>query len=148
MDQDSRLGAARTLRLSPAGRFTTVYQGHHFSESYIDSGTGTYILADDRLPLCRSPNWAFCVSPSRQLDATLVGQGGSEIHTYLRVGDYSAALSSGYGADDSLAVLARSGSNAFVWGAPFFLGRRVFLVLDGKAIPGSDILGPFYALLP
>ena len=38
-------------------------------------------------------------------------------------------------------------SPSFVWGAPFFLGRTVLLVMDGRSVPGfPGITGPFYAV--
>ncbi len=146
---NNQLGAARILKLDPFGRFTTIYEGRRFPGSYIDSGTETYILPDDRLPRCARPGWALCVSPPRPLRATLVGQDGTDIPTPFWVGDYNAIRDRRFGASADIAVAARPGSDAFVWGAPFFLGRRVFLVMTGRTVPGSPgVSGPFYAYAP
>ncbi len=33
----------------------------------------------------------------------------------------------------------------FVWGAPFFFGKRVAVVRRNKSVPGMDQVGPLYA---
>ena len=144
---DTRLGSAEILRLGPTGRFTTVYGGLAYPDSYIDSGTETNILADDTLPRCPGASWAYCVSPERRLEAVLVGQDGARIATAFTVGDYATLRNRRFGALDSLAVAADPASKAFVWGAPFFLGRQVFVLLEGRGVPGlAGLKGPAYGV--
>ena len=144
---NNRLGAARIVRIDDAGHFTTLYGGKAYPDSSIDSGTETYILEDLRLPVCARMPGAFCVDPDRRLDATMVGRDGASAPASFTVGDYEARLASGVGASDTMAVPADPVSRAFVWGAPFFMGRRVSVVFDGKAVKGGDgLIGPFYAV--
>lgn len=138
---------AQILHIDANGLFTTRYGGVDYPESYIDSGTETYILADKGLPQCPGMTWAFCVSPSRTLETTMVGTDGRMVPVLFTLGDYRDALDRHVGAWDGFAEVAESSSRAFVWGAPFFLGRRVALVFDGRATGETKgVPGPFYAL--
>ena len=140
-------GTASILHLDAAGRFTTVLDGRSYPASYIDSGTETYILRDDSLPRCRDMAWAYCVEPRRTLDAEMVGIDGKRIPMNFGVGNYQSVRERHAGASDDVAEAAELQSDAVVWGAPFFLGRRVSLVMDGRSVPGiSGLLGPCYIL--
>ena len=142
-----RIGTAGILHLDGAGRFTTVLGGSSYPASYIDSGTETYVLHDDSLPPCPDLAWAYCVQPRHPLDAELVGLDGARTSVNFAVGDYRARREQAAGASDDLAEAAEPKSTAFVWGAPFFLGRRVSLVMENKTVPGSPgLVGPFYGL--
>ena len=144
---NNRIRGAQILRIDANGRFTTRCGGVDYPESYIDSGTETYILADQGLPRCPGMTWAFCVSPPRTLQATMVGTEGRMVPVRFTLGDYRDALDRRVGAWDGFGEVAESSSRAFVWGAPFFLGRRVALVFDGRATDEAEgVPGPFYAL--
>ena len=144
---NNRMRGAKLLHLNTSGYFTTRFDGVDFSRSYIDSGTETYLFADDGLPRCPGMVWAFCVSPSRTLEAMMVGTDGRQIRVPFTVGDYRGALDRRVGAWDGFAEVAERSTNAFVWGAPFFVGRRVALVFDGKVTSDTGaVTGPFYAL--
>lgn len=143
---NNRLGAALRVPLDRAGRFTTLYRGRAYPESYIDSGTPANIFADPDLQHCPTMDWAFCVAPERTLSAEIVGQDGARLPVPFPVGSYEAFSTANFGASASVAFAAEAQSKAFVWGAPFFAGKRVFVVMDGKAVPGvPGATGPFYA---
>ena len=147
LDHAAGLDAARFVGLDGAGRFTTLYGGAAYPRSFIDSGTETYILADDRLPRCEGLPWAFCAKPDRSLHAAMVGRDGAPVPVSFAVGDYRAMRDRNVGASDRYAVAAEPSSDAFVWGAPLFLGRRIAVVLEGKRMPGgASTLGPAYAV--
>ncbi len=77
----------------------------------------------------------------------MVGTEGSKISTRFSVGDYRARRERQAGASVDVAEVADPRSAAFVWGAPFFLGRRVALVMDGRNSSGTpNLQGPFYVL--
>ncbi|MCW6507443.1 DUF3443 family protein [Lichenifustis flavocetrariae] len=140
------IGDARIVRMDENGLFTTLYGTAAFAASYIDSGTETYILADDHLPRCAGMSWAFCVSPERTFAATMVGFDGMHVPITFKVGDYRSALDHHVGAWDGFAEAANALSQAFVWGAPLFLGRRIALVFDGMEVDGlKRTQGPLYA---
>lgn len=137
----------QVLPVAPDGRFTTRYGGQDYPGSYIDSGTATTILTDLALPACIRPNWAFCAAPPQTREATLIGRDGQAIAVAFRVGDFHDELAGTRSVSDAIASLAPIGSDAFVWGAPFFLGRRVLLVPEGVTGPGG-LTGPLYAFTP
>ncbi len=144
---DHQLDGAPMLSIDGRGRFVTLYGGRSYPDSYIDSGTETNLIPDGDMPRCEGMPWAYCASPERILDATLVGQGGTSLAVRFKVGDYRGALDRHVGAWNGFAEASEQSSRAFVWGAPFFLGRRVYLVLDGRRVPGVDgAIGPAYAV--
>lgn len=142
------LDASPIVTIDARGYFTTLYGGTAYPESYLDSGTMTYVLDDDRLPRCERAPWAFCARPSRTLAATMVGADGRHIAVPFAVGDYDAARAAHVGAVDDAAIAGDRVSKTFVWGAPFFLGRRVAIVMDGKRVPGASDVGPFFSFQP
>ena len=124
------------------GRFTTPCRDRSYTDSTIDSGTETNILADGELPRCAGSSWALCAEPACQRNATIVGADGKPVRVPFLVGDYRAARERRVGASNVVAVVADPAAKAFVWGAPFFMGRRVFVVLDGVAVPDAGELIP------
>ncbi len=146
-DGDDRLDTAAIVRLDERGRFTTLYDGRDYPDSYIDSGTETLVVPDDALPRCSGMTWAFCVAPVVTREAVTVGRDGARNELSFRVGDYRHIRQRGYGASAEIAVAAMHESGAFVWGAPFFLGKRVAVVLEGRGVPSvAGLEGPFYAV--
>ncbi len=139
---NDQFGGARVIRLDVRGRFTTRYGGRAYPESYIDSGTETNLLPEGDVPRCEGMPWAFCANPSRNLAATMVGRDGTSVDVAFRVGDYRGALDRHVGAWDGFAEVGTPTSGAFVWGAPFFLGRRVFVIFEGRGFPGMIGVGP------
>ncbi|WP_192843043.1 DUF3443 family protein [Aureimonas frigidaquae] len=146
---NNRLGSAQRLMLGPNGLFTTLYDGRTYPGSYIDSGTATYAFADDQLPTCPIKTAGYCLQPTATLDATMVGRNQATIPMTFKVGNYQTQRANNVGASDSLAVKAQPDSPAFVWGAPFFLGKRIFQLIDGQSLPtDGSVTGPLYAIAP
>ena len=146
-DDGDRFRSAAILRLDERGHFTIVYAGSAYPESYIDSGTETWIVPDVTLSRCPGMPWAFCVAPAATREAVAIGRDGARTVLPFRVGDYRQIRHQGFGASGEIAVAARPQSSAFVWGAPFFIGRRIAVVLEGRRVPGNTNLdGPFYAI--
>lgn len=120
--------------------------GRSFPDSYVDSGTEAYLIDDVRLPRCPGMAWAYCAEPRIHVEAQMVGRDGSGKAVSFAVGNHRTRLERPVGAADDVAEAVPPRSTTFVWGAPFFLGRRVSLVMDGKAVPGApSLVGPFYA---
>ena len=124
-----------------------MFGGRTYPSSYIDSGTETYVLRDDGIPRCRDMAWAYCAEPRRTLSAELVGTDGASTPVSFVVGNYGTRRERRGGASDDVAEAADQDSKAIVWGAPFFLGRLVSLVMDGKSNERSPgLVGPFYVV--
>ena len=133
---NNALDVTNVVDLAPDGTFTTVWNGHAYSASYFDTGTENYYFAT-------SPSHAYkcgfywCATPEAEFSATLKGQ-TKEATTNFRVGDSASLLSSGKGAFRNVAIVAGNDSRAFVWGMPFFVGRKVFVGLtDGSSASGN-----------
>ncbi len=140
------LDTARIVRLDRRGTFTTIYNGIVYPRSYLDSGTMTYILRDAGLSRCTRLPWAFCLDPQRSFAATLVGTDGATVATSFIVGNHQDTSDHHYGAAEGLAVAADADTTAFVWGAPYFLGKRIAIVMEGRSLPGHpSLMGPFFA---
>ena len=101
----------------------------------------------DGLARCVEPAWALCTVPAQVFGAVMLGRDGASIPMTFQVGSYEAFLASGTGVSDSVATAGAASLRAFVWGAPFFLGKRVTLLLEGRTLPGrSDATDPLYAI--
>ena len=141
------LGEARIVRLDRRGFFTTLYDGVAYPDSYLDSGTMAYIVGGGRIPRCARMAWALCLEPSRAFAATMIGTTGEETATSFSVGDYQAVGDHRLGAFDGAAIAADEGSKSFVWGASYFLGKRIVLVFEGRGASGKmRHPGPFFAI--
>ncbi len=146
---NNQLGRAHLLPLRPDGRFTTLYKGQTITDSYIDSGTESYIFTDPALPRCARVNWAYCMAPETSLQAAVSGGNAAPVDVRFRVGNFEAIRDLKLGAVAGAAVAANGGRSEFVWGAPFFMGRRVSVLIQGMSPPGQpDIKGPLYAFTP
>lgn len=141
---NNQIGQARVLHLRRGGLFTTLFEGAAYPGSYIDSGTETYAFASDRLPRCDRPSPGYCLSPEQRLEAVTVGADDARIPVAFKVGDYQRMRDRRLGAYDAAATTSHT-TQSFVWGLPFFLGRRVVLVTEGQGVPGRSDKGPFYA---
>ena len=140
-------GPASRLPLDAAGRFTTTYRGRSYPESTIDSGSETDIIEDDQLPRCAGMAWAFCPTPDRWIEAAMAGPAGARFPWRIRVGNYRRTLTRNDGASDGMVVAASEGTRSFVWGAPFFMGKRVMVVFEGRDVPRLEHWGgPLYGI--
>lgn len=127
--------------------FTTVFQGQTHTESFIDSGSNGYFYDNPNLPLCSGSPW-YCPT-------ALTGQGATNIGADGVQGAFNFDIANAY---DLLAMtnnlaFSNLGANAvgpdmFDWGLPFFLGRRVFVGIAGKTIPGVSESTPLWAYRP
>lgn len=142
---NNALGGA-TVYTAPEGSFTTSYNGQSYPESFLDSGSNAYFFLDSSLTgltNCGSDDEGFYCS-SKSFTATNQGGGSS--------GTVSFSIA------DAETLFANQGNNAFSniggpssnsapfyfdWGLPFFLGRNVFVAIDGASTPGGT--GPYWA---
>ena len=131
------------------GEFTTVFNGSTYSQSFIDSGSnGLYFPAPSTvLPACTGPftGW-FCPSSTTSLTATTKGFTGSPSNTVsFEIGNAVSLFNSGNRVFFELggSVTGPPASLFFDWGLPFFLGRSVYVGIEGKT--SSLGTGPYWA---
>lgn len=151
---DNSLGGAAWYTLDPYyGTLTTVFGGTTLSSSFVDSGSNAYFF-DSSLTVCPSSSVApgfYCPTSSTAENATIQGGNGTSAPIGFTV-DNAVTLFSNPANYAVVPNLAGSNGNltglqgTFDWGLPFFLGRPVFVLFDGKAGPsGSGITGPALA---
>ena len=127
--------------------FTTVFNSNTYSQSFIDSGSnGLFFNAASisSLPTCANgiaQGW-FCPSSTQSLSATNKGFGGSPSGTVsFQIGNSSSLFNSSNNVFIELG--APMSGTSFDWGLPFFLGRSVYVGIEGKT--SSLGTGPYWA---
>ena len=128
------------LLTDPNGFVTTVYKGRTFTQSIIDSGSNAFFFPDASLADCASPLDPFyCPANAVNLSATLVQIDGGQTPVLFQVADTQQLVQTRNAAFNNL-----GGDFAiFDWGLPFFLGRTVFVGIEGQL--SSLGTGPLFA---
>jgi len=138
--QNNTLSATALLPTDPSGDFTTVFNGVT-SRGFIDSGSNGLFIPDvDRadLPVCSNPDW-YCPPTTVTLSATMIGNGGSpSVPVPFNVSNFNTLLSTSKSVFSDISGPSTFG---FDWGLPFFMGRNVFVGIEGKA--GLGTTGPY-----
>lgn len=131
---NNTLGSANVVPTDPSGFFTTTYKGTTLSTSFIDSGSNGLFFNDSSIATTSSGFYApaSSLSLSALLGGTTVNFTIANANTLFLGNSYAfnnlgGTLTSGY----------------FDWGLPFFFGRSVYTVVEGKTV--GTHTGPFYA---
>jgi hypothetical protein len=136
------LGSATVQTLDDEGNFTTIFNGQTLNESFIDSGTNALSFNDDSITQCTG-NFAgfYCPTSTVSLTAQNKGINGVMTTVSFSVANTQTLFDT---SDTAFADLGGTGSQgSFDWGLPFFIGRSVFVGLDGASTPGGN--GPYVA---
>ena len=130
---------------STTGNFQTIFNGHTYSSSFIDSGSnGLFFPVNGLIANCSGPyNAWLCPASETLLTATNRGTAGSpsgvvhfEIGNYINLANSGGSAFENIGGDDG-------SSTQFDWGLPFFFGKKVYVGIKGKAsVLGT---GPYWA---
>jgi hypothetical protein len=124
--------------------FTTVFQGQTLTESFLDSGSNGYFYDNPGLPQCYESLW-YCPTMLTAQQATNIGSDGVQGTSYFDIANaYDLLVLTSNRAFYDLGA-SGLGPNIFDWGFPFFLGRRVFVGIAGKSIPGVSQSTPLWA---
>lgn len=135
---------ATVLSTDSDGSMTTTFAGSSYSGSFIDSGSnGLYFPQVSSLPLCGSSTdvsgW-FCPTSVVSLSAVNTGDNGVSATVSFQIGNAQSLL------DSNSVVFNDIGapySGGFDWGLPFFLGRTVYVGLEGTS--SSIASGTYWA---
>ncbi len=157
-------GYFTTYALSPGADKSTAFV---YGASYFDTGTQylTFEPGNTNIPKCSDNDTRYCPSSQAKVNLWLVSasrsgadpgspaaSGGTASPVIVNVGKWNGPSSRGYGALTDAAEVAPStkddpSSRSFVLGAPFFVNRRVHVLIDGQASTASKALvGPAYAV--
>jgi hypothetical protein len=151
---NNQLGAAKVVPLDVSGFFTTDFHGQSMAHSIFDSGSNGLYFDDPiatELALCSAPISDFyCPASPVPLGATIHLASGSATANFSIASANSRGSNYALGGLGGPLVSASQNSNlpvffGFDWGLPFFYGRSVYSVIEGKTPPGSSQTGPFNA---
>jgi Protein of unknown function (DUF3443) len=138
------LGSAQVYTADDTGSFSVSFQGVPYSSSFLDTGSNGLFFLDSPttgIPECASPNLGFyCPADTTSVAITTTGINGVSAPVTLSVGNADALLTSTNNVFNSV---AGPNSGSFDLGLPFFLGRNVFVAIQGASTP--DGAGPFWA---
>ena len=147
---DNALGAAQAQAADGFGNFTTTFNGVRYSSSFIDSGSNGLFFLDSGtsgIPDCgRQEPGFYC--PASTLNLTAINSGPNPNAAAITVSQniaFSVANAATLFGSPNYVFNNVGGDNpgAFDWGLPFFLGRSVFIGIEGQSSPAGP--GPFWA---
>lgn len=122
-----------------SAEFQTIFSGQTF-QSFLDTGSNALYFPSASMPT--SGGW-FTPQPFANLSAVNAGYNGSPSNkTYFTIYDANTLFTSPYMVFSTLGVNA-SINGGFDWGLPFFMGRSVYVGLDGTTSGLAP--GPYWA---
>ncbi len=147
---NNRPGPAMTLALDGSGDFTTtVSGGPAIPGSFVDTGSnGLFFPPPSPIPTCADhPEW-FCPPAVVSLSATCTpspGRAGASTQVPFQIANFDALVVQPNEGNDVFAQIGGGATSkaGFDWGLPFFLGRTVYLGLEGRR--STLGMGPFVA---
>lgn len=133
--------AVNTYTADTDGNFTTSFANNTYT-AFIDSGSnGLYFPGSSEISTCT--DGFYCPSSEVNLLATQTGSNSasSSVSFFIANADQFSG---------SNMVFNNIGANMatyFDWGFPFFLGRTIFVGIDGKTVPvnSTNYTGPLWA---
>jgi len=144
------LGSATIFQVdSQYGEFIdTQFSGTDLPYSVLDIGSYAYYF-DASLTQCTDLTGLYCPASATAFTATIQGQSavgsptGTQVSAGFDIGNADSLFQSG---DAALPTLGATGTTGtFDWGLPFFYGRTLYVVFEGKSAAGSSQAGPYMA---
>jgi hypothetical protein len=135
----------KTYTTDQNGTFTTVLNGQFLPNSFIDSGSNSYVFPEiagiSTCPVAGPSPFFYCPQPSLTLAATqLSSDGKAQITLPFALSHAESLVLSGNRAFNNLGA---PGDVGFIWGLPFFFGKTVF---EGMSQKTSSLgTGPYWA---
>ena len=133
------------------GLITAIYNGRSLPDSFIDSGSTSYLFVDGAIPACTASGFAgyYCPASPLTLQPTLQGQNGLALTAALTLNNAQnlyagqGAVLPGLGGDPQALDLTNDSPTSFDFGLPFFYGRNVYTAIEGRQAGAA--VGPYYA---
>jgi len=148
------LGAATVFQQDEFGDFTTLYNGHSYPGSFLDTGSnGIFFLttALAGMPDCggATTGW-YCPAATTPFTTTTQGTTGTSETVAFDAANANQLFSGNNtafndltGDNPSCFVSTTVTAPCFDWGLPFFFGRSVFTAIEGRSTPAGP--GPYWA---
>lgn len=121
------------------GLFDTTFNGVNYPHSYFDTGTEDLYFASAPSSLQQCGH-IWCADQEVTLNAQVTGSDGTTVNVPFRVANTQHLRA---GAIRNSARVNNEDSGSFVWGAPFFIGKRVYVGI--VPLNGGADAKPFYA---
>lgn len=145
---NNALGAATVLATDNNGNLATSFQGTNYTGTILDSGSNGIFFLDDKtlnIPLCADGNSGFyCptapVSFSATNQSAAAGGAASTAPAQWTIANAQDLFNTG---NATFINLGGPNPGGFDFGLPFFLGRSVFVAINGQSV--GSITGPFFA---
>jgi hypothetical protein len=137
-------GQVKVFPADSYGNFKTVFNGTTHATAFIDSGSNGIFFPSATLPVCTNATGFYCPTTTQNLSATQMGATGSvsEVINFSVINADTALVPS-----NPNWVFSNLGgklnSTDFDWGMPFFLGRTIYVGIEGRPSPLGT--GPFWA---
>jgi len=134
------------LGANASGDFTATYNGATtVLPALIDSGTDDYAFDDPTITVCSTGNFVgfYCPAmPPQNVFAVNTGVGANNATNTVKfaIADPNTFVA-GAAAFEGLA--GGGGATNFIWGMPFFYGKKIYIGIDQK-VTGA-FTGPYYA---
>lgn len=126
-----------------SGNFTTNFNGQSYPHSFIDSGSnGLFFPQPSSLTTCSSgiaQGW-YCPSSTVSLSATQIGTNSMSVNVAFQITN-AASLFNTIG--NMFTTVGAPMASGFDWGFPFFVGRTIYVGMDGKS--SSVASGTYWA---
>lgn len=136
------LGTATVYPASSTGTITTTYNNVSYP-SYIDSGSNAYFFDGAGLPNCSISKWVYCPTPVTSPWSVTV-RNTSANGTTSSMTSFSIVNADNLSGNVIAANIGgASGNGEFVFGLPFFYGRKVYTAISGANTSAG--IGPYYA---
>ncbi len=143
--ENNALSSAAIFPPDKFGNLLTTFKGQQYA-GFLDTGSNAYFFLDSKttgITACSSAaNGFYCPSSPVNLSATNISsQTGSSSTVNFTIVSASQLFSNNN--DFVFPSLGGPNPSTFDWGLPFFMGRKVFVAIEGRPTPGSS--GPYWA---
>lgn len=133
------------LGTDASGDFTANFNGAAALPSWIDSGADAYDFDDPGITTCPGPAFVGYYCPSiapLPLSAVNTGVGAYNASSTVQ---FAVANPSSFvaGAAAYSGLAGGGGSSTFIWGMPFFYGRKIYIGIEQRT--ASVYTGPYFA---
>jgi hypothetical protein len=140
-------GGQSVIDVDPStGQFSTVFNGHSYDASFLDTGSNGFFFVDSSIEACQESGLTdfYCPASALALSATLSGQNSMSASVDFTIADAST-LSGSITAAPNLGgpYPASAMTDSFDWGLPFYFGRTVYTAFENVTTMAGA--GPYVA---
>lgn len=144
-ESNNTLGSAKAFTVDENALMTIVYKGVPYTDGILDSGSNLIFFNDGSISTTgTSPNQVYTPSTTLSLSAELEGLNNVTETVSFSIANANTLFDANptFAAFDNVGA-PTSDAEGFDLGLPFFYGRNIFVVIEGKTVSSST--GPFFA---